>query len=191
MNSSRPFRKFYFKAENLLRPVQFLLSIPLGENVHHVFGCVKNTSGQWCIDLSTNFEWALMMTLTCLLLFFFILLLLLLLLLLLQEPLHGHVQEPPESVVLLLGAQYLPLVLHQRVSDGAYDLLTGRRQSVVDEHVQHIQSAHVCCGPEERPPPTPSPPCVYIQTPGNRICTGSCLRQCTQTGAPSAGRMNT
>lgn len=61
-----------------------------------------------------------------------------------QEALDGHVQEPFEPLVLLLGAQDFGLVLQHRVFDGAEDLFGGRRQPVVQEHVQQLQFGHVC-----------------------------------------------
>lgn len=60
-----------------------------------------------------------------------------------QEALDGYVEEPFEPLVLLLGAQNFGLVLQHRVFNGAENLFGGRRQPVVQEHVQQLQFGHV------------------------------------------------
>lgn len=60
-----------------------------------------------------------------------------------QETLDGHIQEPLEPLVLLLGAEDLALVLQNGVLHGAEDLLRGSRQPVVQERVEQLQFGHL------------------------------------------------
>lgn len=60
-----------------------------------------------------------------------------------KEPLDGHIEEPLEPFVFLLGAKDLALVLLHSLLHGAEDLLRGRRQPVVQERVQQLQFSHL------------------------------------------------